>query len=459
MKNNLYFDADFNFLLLECEESSNNSIYLVFHTSEAANQVLKISVDGGTEATEALESDADINILLDEAYWAFDSETTLVLSNSDGESDPITINFPAEIETSGSLNLVEGNSFVFQTQEAQNERNADTASKLRSAPVDAETGERFYTYLTEDKNFIVSDDNATEHGAVNDVTGECNIGTEIFPWGQGNFKELKIRDPQSGNVISYDVLPFALSMELLSGDWQTITSTDKPSITYYRQQKTARGIKEKSLFEIIPDDSGDMDILFVDRVKAFCVAENVITFLAERQPASNLSIQLLIEDYKESQINGAIMTAYFVESLNTLYIRWTSPDESQFYTWVRDEIIVDRCLNPGAPGDPSSWENVLTLPTSSAPEFAPNEYATTPFVIGNDPSTTDYVYSFGRYPYRVRIRTTYQAAGESATDYIYSTTYDFQCTVRTELLYDTYDIDVQTEVHANVMYGTAGEDT
>lgn len=117
MKNNLYFDADFNFLLLECEESNNNSIYLVFHTSEAANQTLKISVDGGAEQTEALESDADINLLLDGTYWANDGDTTIYLSNSDGDSDPITITFPATVETSAALNKSGNNIFTLTAQE------------------------------------------------------------------------------------------------------------------------------------------------------------------------------------------------------------------------------------------------------------------------------------------------------------------------------------------------------
>lgn len=117
VKNNLYFDADFNFLLLECEESSNNSIYLVFHTSEAANQVLKISVDGGAEQTEELESDADINLLLDGTYWAYDGDTTIYLSNSDGDSDPITITFPETIETSAALNKESDGAFLFQAQQ------------------------------------------------------------------------------------------------------------------------------------------------------------------------------------------------------------------------------------------------------------------------------------------------------------------------------------------------------
>ena len=117
MKNNLYFDADFNFLLLECEENNSNSIYLVFHTSEAANQALKISVDGGAEQTEALESDADINLLLDGTYWANDGDTTIYLSNSDGDSDPITITFPAAIETSAALNKESDGAFLFQAQQ------------------------------------------------------------------------------------------------------------------------------------------------------------------------------------------------------------------------------------------------------------------------------------------------------------------------------------------------------
>ena len=117
VKNTLYFDADFNFLLLECEESDNNTIYINFHTSEAANQVLNISVDGGAVQTESLASDTDINLLLDGTYWANDGDTEIYLTNSEITSDPITITFPESISTSAALNVDGEDVFLFQAQQ------------------------------------------------------------------------------------------------------------------------------------------------------------------------------------------------------------------------------------------------------------------------------------------------------------------------------------------------------
>ena len=125
MKNNLYFDADFNFLLLECEESQYNNIYLIFHTSEATDQTLNISVDGGEVQTESLQSDTDIVFPLGGDYWAIDGDTVIYLSNSDGDSNPITINFPAMIDASAALNRQEDDSFILVQSQGSSGGSAD----------------------------------------------------------------------------------------------------------------------------------------------------------------------------------------------------------------------------------------------------------------------------------------------------------------------------------------------
>lgn len=112
MKNNLYFTPEFEFLLLECEEYQYNNIYLIFHTTEAANQMLNISVDDGEFQTEPLQSDADITFPLGGEYWAEDGDTVIYLSNSDGESDPITITFPALLDASAAINRQDDDRFV-----------------------------------------------------------------------------------------------------------------------------------------------------------------------------------------------------------------------------------------------------------------------------------------------------------------------------------------------------------
>ena len=125
MKNTLYFDADFNFLLLECEESDNNTIYINFHTSAAANQALNISVDGGAVQTESLTSDADINLQLAGTYWANDGDTEIYLTNDVITSDPVTITFPQSIDTSAALNVDGDGAFLFKAQEQTGGGSAD----------------------------------------------------------------------------------------------------------------------------------------------------------------------------------------------------------------------------------------------------------------------------------------------------------------------------------------------
>lgn len=65
-----------------------------------------------------------------------------------------------------------------------------TAWKLRSAVVDDETGERYYTYLTKNKYFIVSNNRDAGHDSDNDRTEECTIGQSANPWKAGYFKDL-----------------------------------------------------------------------------------------------------------------------------------------------------------------------------------------------------------------------------------------------------------------------------
>lgn len=67
---------------------------------------------------------------------------------------------------------------------------SNTAWKLRSSPVDNVTGERYYTYLTQNKHFIVSNDEEGGHTADNDRTEECTIGQSANPWKAGYFKDL-----------------------------------------------------------------------------------------------------------------------------------------------------------------------------------------------------------------------------------------------------------------------------
>lgn len=111
MKNNLYFDADFNFLLLECEESHNNKIFIAFHTSNAANQRFEISVAGGATITQSLPSSTDVLFELTQEYWADDNDTTITAKNSDGLNETITITFPNTLPGNIAVNCIDNSSF------------------------------------------------------------------------------------------------------------------------------------------------------------------------------------------------------------------------------------------------------------------------------------------------------------------------------------------------------------
>lgn len=111
MKNTLYFDADFNFLLLECEESESNSIYINLHTSEATNQTLKITVGDNPAQTESLESAADVNFNLSQSLWQQNGATFLQLINHDATSAVVQINFGKITTISAALNIIDDVTF------------------------------------------------------------------------------------------------------------------------------------------------------------------------------------------------------------------------------------------------------------------------------------------------------------------------------------------------------------
>lgn len=116
MKNNLYFDADFNFLLLECEESNSNTIHIILHTSEAGNQRLKITVGDTAAQYESLNSDADVNFDLYQALWQENGATVLQLLNADATSEAITLRFAKIPTSSAAINRVNNTTFEMRYQ-------------------------------------------------------------------------------------------------------------------------------------------------------------------------------------------------------------------------------------------------------------------------------------------------------------------------------------------------------
>lgn len=113
MKNTLFFDSNFNFLLLENEENEANSIWLKFHTSAAGSQVLHITANG-TLITENLASDTDIVYELEDTNWTNNGATGIWLTNANISSSIIKIIFSEIPEVSCAINRTSNTVFVMQ---------------------------------------------------------------------------------------------------------------------------------------------------------------------------------------------------------------------------------------------------------------------------------------------------------------------------------------------------------
>ena len=113
MKNTLFFDRDFNFLLLENEENEANSIWIKFHTSAAGSQVLHITANGST-ITENLASNSDIVYELEDTNWTNNGATEIWLTNANISSSIIKIIFSEIPEVSCAINRDSNTVFIMQ---------------------------------------------------------------------------------------------------------------------------------------------------------------------------------------------------------------------------------------------------------------------------------------------------------------------------------------------------------
>lgn len=116
MKSTIYLDADFNFLLLENEESEDTQIFINVTTSEAGNQRLEISIAGGEAVTETIQSESVVNFRLSRAYWADRSITTITPKNDDITGETLELIFPNVFDTGGSLNYISDTEFEMSAQ-------------------------------------------------------------------------------------------------------------------------------------------------------------------------------------------------------------------------------------------------------------------------------------------------------------------------------------------------------
>lgn len=134
MKNTIYLDSDFNFLLLENEEEDNGlnqtKIYINIPTSDATNQELEISVAGGAPITESIPSETLVNFELSQQYWADNGDVEITPKNDDITGDTITIHFPGIFTTSAALNYIADDEFevLAQSEEFAEEGSAGGGS-------------------------------------------------------------------------------------------------------------------------------------------------------------------------------------------------------------------------------------------------------------------------------------------------------------------------------------------
>ena len=119
MKSTIFLDPDFNFLLLENEESDTpgeTKLFINVHTSAAANQRFDIAVAGASPITIYLPSNASVNFEITSNFWADDAATEITPANADGTGATLSINFPKSFDTSAALNYVNDTEFEIAAQ-------------------------------------------------------------------------------------------------------------------------------------------------------------------------------------------------------------------------------------------------------------------------------------------------------------------------------------------------------
>jgi len=262
-----------------------------------------------------------------------------------------------------------GNSRII-TEDDGNVRSLDhvnNAWKLRSSEINDE-GTRYYTYMTKNKNLIVSNEQFGSHTADNDVTDQCNIGTYNYPWNKGYFNTLRVQH--------HNVIPEGLPVTLEASDWTQHASG------YYTQTQTINGMSGDIYLYIATDNSTDLDLVYKHNIEVDTVSTNTVTFLAATLPSSAIDVVLLVEDFIYSAIESPELNAIYDSNKSQLSCFWSSPrDSSKFITWVKDELILEKYNSVN-----DTWEQVLVLPGAGEEPFEPDQFVDIPLVIGSDDS-------------------------------------------------------------------------
>lgn len=250
-------------------------------------------------------------------------------------------------------------------------QHAHHAWKLRSAAVDA-NDERYYAYITANKNLIVTNSENGGHTANNDRTDDCSVGSYKYPWGKGYFNLLRVQH--------HDVIPEGLPVTLVAGSWVQHTNG------YFTQTLDINGMSGEIYLYVATNNGIDLDLVYRHEIEVDSIQTNKVTFLARTEPQSDIGLILLVEDYILSSIENPVLRARFDQELNQLSCNWSSPrDSSKFITWIKDELVIEHCIDEENPDDPASWEEILVVPTDIGGEpFDPDEFEDTPLVIGSE---------------------------------------------------------------------------
>ena len=180
-----------------------------------------------------------------------------------------------------------GDSAIAKDEEGHNYIDqANCAWKLRSYPVDEQTGERYYTYLTKNAHLTVSNSETEGHSAENDRAGESTIGSSGYPWKAGYFQELYLNgEPISGG--GADSACRKVSATLLAANWSNNAQT-----------LTIQGIlanEVKQCIQISPQQSY-MTAFINAQILVTAQSANSLTFSCTNVPNTDIPIYVVIFD-------------------------------------------------------------------------------------------------------------------------------------------------------------------
>ncbi len=249
---------------------------------------------------------------------------------------------------------------------------SNSAWKLRSAQID-DIGTRYYTYMTKNKNLIVSDSRTGGHNADNDRTDECSIGTKNYPWRKGYFKKLFIQETTTGGKAkTYNVIPEGIELELDSTLWE-------PHSGFYIQTLQVNNMGGNVYLYIATSDQTNLDLVYQHNIDVDTITNDSITFVAKTQPNVNVELILLAEEFTMARIDPAELSISFEKAFNQLSCWWESPDGGRFISWDSDELVIERYDD--TIGD---WVEDVVFPLEGEDPFGESQYADNPLIVGSE---------------------------------------------------------------------------